>query len=200
MMRGVRMRMMRRMIMVEMDVLKDLLVEALLGEVTIFNERRCAVLKESGADAKLKRVDIYDIPDGSLLLNLDKYEQPKSLFRDEKGQRQRCDYVLVTKVENRKLLLFIEMKSSKLKNTEIQKQFKGAECVIDYCNAALTRFHDQSDLLKKLEKRFVVFYKPHSIPKRSTRPAAPSSKNDTPEKAYRYASPINPSLKSLVKL
>lgn len=189
--------------MANLESLNELLVDKIKGTICINNGRRFAMLKESEKDSKLKRVDIYDVPEGSILIKLDQFNQPDSLFKSHKGQCKRCDYVLVTTIENIDILLFIEMKSSKIRNIEIEQQFKGAECVIDYCDAVLNRFHNQDDLLKKHAKRFVIFYKPY-ISKKSTRSKRSKvplpQRNDTPEQAYRYPAPIRPSLQKLVYL
>ncbi|MDY0378825.1 MAG: hypothetical protein RBR01_10375, partial [Desulfobacterales bacterium] len=130
--------------MVDTVILRSMLVDDLFGTISENNGRRFARLKESGDSAKLKQVDIYDVPKGSLLLKLDKCDQPKTLFKGKQGERQRCDYILVTSMDNNPMLVFIEMKSAALKIAEIERQFKGAECVLDYCDAILTRFHGQS--------------------------------------------------------
>lgn len=185
-------------------VLNELFADKLMGDFGKKNGRRFAMLKETDKGAKLKRVDIFDVPEESVLIKLDRAEPPHSLFKKEKGKCRRCDYVLITKTKYKHIMLFIEMKSAKrVPVSDVKKQFWGAECVIDYCNATLKRFHDQADFFGKFEKRFVVFYKP-SISKRSTRlPKKPSlvktsGTNDTPEHMLKYNAPINPSLKSLI--
>jgi hypothetical protein len=91
------------------------------------------------------------------------------------------------------------MKSGRLNMAEIQRQFKGAECVIDYCDAVLNRFHGQHGLFKSYKKRFVIFYKP-SMDKRTTQPFETPTTNDSPERALKYPSPHNPSIKKLLGL
>jgi hypothetical protein len=182
-----------------LKVMRDLLVDDILGPMGAERGRCFAKLKEDAPDSKLKTVRIFDVAPNSILINLDKFEQPKTLLRDERGQRQRCDYVLLTIWQDQPLMLFIEMKSKVVKDVKIQRQFKGAECIMDYCNAVLNRFHDQDNLLGSFLKRFVVFYRPR-IAKQPTRSHGPFHKNDTPEKAYKYPNPVNPSLKSLVLL
>lgn len=183
--------------MLDTALLRTLLNDDLLSTVSKKDGRRFVQLKETGADAKLKRVDICDLPEGSLLINLDKFEQPKSLFKGTLGERQRCDYVLITSLGAQPMLVFIELKSATVKASEIERQFKGAECIIDYCDATLNRFHDQNGLLKQCEKRFVVFYRPR-LAKLRTRPVSIARKNDTPERAFRYPAPHNPTLRALV--
>lgn len=177
--------------MLDLNVMKDLLVGEILVPLRKEHGKCFAQLKEDAPDSKLRTVRIFDVSPGSILINLDKYQQPRTLLRNEKGQRQRCDYVLLTTWQKQPLMLFVEMKSKVAKDPGIQKQFKGAECVMDYCNAVLNRFHQQNDLLSPFLKRFVVFYKP-TIAKRPTRLSGPARKNDSPENAYKYPDPINP--------
>lgn len=181
------------------EPLRELLVENLIDSVFSANGRRCVRLKEEGADARLNKVDILDVPNGSILIKLDEVEQPKTLFKGKRGERQRCDYVLLTRFKGTPFLVFFELKSRTVKKKEVTKQFKGAECLMDYCDAALNRFFHQNDLLKACEKRFVVFFKP-AIAKQATRQATPAMSNASPETPFKYAAPRNPSLKALISL
>jgi len=181
-----------------LEALRELLVNDLLGDIFqehgVFSVR----LKETGVEAKLKQVDLLGVPENSLLIKLDAYEQPVSLFNGNKGERKRCDYILFTLVNGKGYALFIELKSAKLKTSEYICQFKGAECVVDYCHAALKRFHDHDQLLAHFNKRFIVFYRPR-IAKQRTRPKMTSG-NTSPEKALLYPAPHSPSLKFLLAL
>ena len=179
--------------------LRDLLIHALIETTRVEHGRHFVRLKETGADARLRQVDIFDLPEDSILIKLDAVEQPKSLFQGKKGERKRCDYVLFTQLNAQPLLIFFELKSRAMEKKEIAAQFKGACCLVEYCDAALNHFHGQSGLLRQCEKRFVVFYKP-SIAKQRTRPTLPRAKANSPDSPLRYPSPHSPSLKSLVRL
>lgn len=178
------------------QALRALLAGDLIGTLSEREGRRFARLKEHSADAKLKQVDIFDLPEDSLLIHLEKYEQPRTLFNGRLGERQRCDYVLITTVRGCPTVLFIEMKSAHLKRSDIVKQFKGAECILAYCDAALNRFHGQDGLLENCHKRYVVFYRPR-LNKQRTRPRPSAFRNDSPEQALRYPAPRNPSVMAL---
>jgi hypothetical protein len=181
-----------------LEILRELLMPDLLGEIVSDNGSRFALLREQSPDAKLKRVDIQGVPAGSLLIKLDSYEPPVSLFKGDRGQRKRCDYVLFTVFGGQGYVLFIELKSATLKRTQYIAQFKGAECAIDYCHAVLKRFYGHDQLVSSFSRRFVVFYKPR-IAKRPTRPkTAPG--NISPEKAMLYPSVGNPPLHALLAL
>lgn len=179
--------------------LKELFATNLYVSTFVKHGRNCVRLKETGKNARLREVTIMDLPTDSIVLNIEKFEQPKTLFRGKNGECKRCDYILALAKENRRFLLFIEMKSGRFKESGVQQQFKGSECVMDYCNAVLERFHSQNGLFKSYEKRFVIFYKP-SLAKRTTQPFKKSTKNDSPERALKYPSPHNPSIKTLLGL
>lgn len=183
--------------MVDIEIMKKLLVDDLFSPISEKDGRSFARLKESGIDARLRRVDIYDVSEDSLLIKLDKYDQPKSLFKGTEGERKRCDYVLITSINSQSYLLFIEMKSKRVKPSEFIKQFKGAECLMDYCDATLKRFHEQNNFFEGFKKRFVVFYK-IPLSKQRTRSIDSFGNNSTPDKALTYLSPHNPSLEKLV--
>ncbi|MBF0565156.1 MAG: hypothetical protein HQK89_07935 [Nitrospirae bacterium] len=186
------------------DVIKELLVPDILGKIILDNTigQYYAQLKEDSTDSKLREICILEVPEDSILIKLDKYKQPQTLVKNKLGQRQRCDYVLLTSYMEQRLMLFIEPKSVWPKYEDIVKQFKGSECVMDYCNAFLNRFHAQDNLFEHFQKRFVVFYY-NSGKKQNTRPQGPSLKNDIPREAYKY--PLSQGdasvpLKNLVKL
>lgn len=179
--------------------LKEFFADKLYVSTFFAHGRNCVRLKETGKNALLREVTIMDLPADSIVLNIDNFEQPKALFRGKNGECRRCDYILALAKENRRFLLFIEMKSGQFKEGRVQQQFKGSECVMDYCDAVLDRFHSQNGLLKSYEKRFLIFYKP-SLAKRPTQPFKMPAKNDSPERALKYPSPHNPSINILLGL
>ncbi len=185
--------------MAELDVVQQLLMNNLFIPLHDEHGRKAVLLKETDVGAKLRKVKVLDLDPDTVVIELDKADQPATLFKEGKGQRKRCDFVLLTKVKGQKIALFVEMKSESLNNGRIKKQFRGAECLMDYCDAVLNRFYDQENLLEGYIKRFVLFYK-NSINKTRTRPVKPTKNNDTPENMFKYANPINPSINHLVVL
>ncbi|PIE03505.1 MAG: hypothetical protein CSA81_01825 [Acidobacteria bacterium] len=181
-----------------LDALRELLVPNILKDLVNIHGKTCARLKENSPHAKLKQIDILGVPANSILIKLDEYAQPSTLFKNDKGQRKRCDYILFFHIQNQGIVLFIELKSNKVKNPEVIRQFKGSECVLDYCNATLKRFHNHDTLLENFSKRFIVFYKPR-ISKKRTRPMIKPN-NTIPENALKYPATKNISLKSIIAL
>jgi hypothetical protein len=134
-------------------MLQKLLVNELFGTV----ENQTAILEENDSSAKLKKVEIIDVPDNSILIKID-YGKPYENFRSENGHRRRCDYLLIARLDNNnKRLLFIEMKSNSFIPEEITQKFLASECLLDYIVSMLKRFHDKEFNLNGYKKRFVSF-------------------------------------------
>jgi len=122
-------------------------------------------------------------PDRTLVLRIDK-AKVNGLFQRGRGQLKRCDYVIFTEIGGQRYLVFAEMKNKEDDGEEIVRQFKGAECLLDYVDSVLRRFYEESSLLREYEKRFVLFYKT-SIRKGPTRPRKKAGKNRKPEQYLR---------------
>ncbi|MBF0520989.1 MAG: hypothetical protein HQK92_14860, partial [Nitrospirae bacterium] len=97
----------------------------------IEHSRRFVLLKEAGNDARLKTVKVFDVHDDSVLVQIDEFKEHNKLFTSDKGQLRMCDYVLLTRVRNQEMILFIEMKSETVKIKEIEQKFNGALCIMD---------------------------------------------------------------------
>ena len=144
--------------MAEWDILEELLVDDLFGVISNKGGHHFAMLEEKDKKSKLKRINVVDVSSDAVLINLDLYKQPSTLFKGEKGECRRCDYVLVTKFKTKSIILFIEIKSLKLSDDDVIEQFKGAECVMDYCSSTIYRFHDKRGFPDKFNKCYVCFY------------------------------------------
>jgi hypothetical protein len=173
------------------NALQKLLISDLFGNI----ENQTAILKEDDISAKLKEVNIIDVPDNSILIKIDYGNTYNDIFRSDDGQRKRCDYLLITNGVHKRILLFIEMKSNELKEAEIIQKFLATECLLDYIVSMLNRFHKIDIDLGECKKRFVSFQK-----KRIPKTKIHSAKDGTKPENYR---PMNfnpnkpPTLKSL---
>ncbi|MCE1246345.1 MAG: hypothetical protein LWY06_06855, partial [Firmicutes bacterium] len=94
------------------------------------------------------------LTEDSLLLKIDSFGQLNTIFKDTKGQLQKCDYVLITKYRDKRRIIFIELKSSQpgSNSIEIHNQFKSTECLMDYCDSILEKFHNKKNLLNNSDK------------------------------------------------
>ena len=192
---------------VGVKMLKKLLTQLFLDDIIVNisqkDGRYFVRLKEQGKDAKLRQVDIYGIESDVILLNMDKYKNQQYVFKGQLGENKRCDYLLLTEIHGKKIMLFIELKSKTFKNSEVIKKFKATECFINYCHDILNKFLNNNSL-KEYIKLYVLFYK-HNTSKRRTRPKILklTCHYSNPEECFKYSSPSSQfslSLKKLIQL
>ena len=71
--------------MESMEALRDLLVPDIQGDIVDSHGTYYAKLREGSSESKLKRIDIYGVSKDSILIKLDEYDQPITLFKNDKG-------------------------------------------------------------------------------------------------------------------
>jgi len=125
----------------------------------------CVTLIEDDKTAKLKALKIYNVPKKTILLPLYQYSKLchgnilKKILKNDPGIFMCCDYVLITINNDELYLIFIEMKSNKIDNIVVKKQFKGATCFIEYCNAIIEHFYGIPSLRSvSLNMRYYLVY------------------------------------------
>jgi hypothetical protein len=135
-------------------------------------------------------VIIKGLPENVLILKVDKFPAPDTVFMGTKGECRRSDYLIIAEDSGRKRLLFIEMKRKKAPECEITEQFKGAVCFVAYCKEIAKQFFDCNDMFSGFEYRFVSFGHT-SIPKRKTRFEKTAKTHDRPDKMLKVDWPNN---------
>jgi hypothetical protein len=142
-------------------------------------------LTEKDKDTKLRRLQVKNIPQNTILLVLNEYSKiaPNnkiaSILQEIPGVIKCCDYLLITIIDNKIYYFFIEMKSKNINPIEIKQQFKGASSLVEYFNAIIEYFYDLPyPKLSYLNPRYVLFsgrklnktktkfrsYEKHSLP------------------------------------
>ncbi len=123
----------------------------------ILNE---VVLKEINEQdgSIVSQVTISNLPDDTFIFKVDAaFPEPDQFFNDIEGVRKRADYILLAQKNDKKRVLFIEMKRTKDSENGIHAQLRGASCVLDYCKAVLLRFLGEETILNGFEERYVSF-------------------------------------------
>jgi len=120
-------------------------------------------LTENDLTAGLRKLVINNVPKNTSLIALQQYSdlglgnKMKSILNDAPGIFKCCDYLIITIVDNKLHLIFVEIKSEKINPSDIIKQFKGASCFIDYCNSIMEYFYNSSPLqVSNLNPRYVL--------------------------------------------
>jgi len=123
------------------------------------------ILTENDKMATLKKLEIYNVPQKTILLPLHQYSELnigstlKKIFIDDPGVFMCCDYIVITISDDKLYYIFIEMKSYKPSNSDVRKQFKGATCFIEYSNAIMEHFYGVTSLKSlSLNMRYHLVY------------------------------------------
>lgn len=143
----------------------------------------------------LQEVKIVDIPDGTIILCADKMSSP--LFNENDTfcscheqwkYRKKCDYIIISEIDNKNYIIYIEMKTTPREKKHIPQLWCGRS-FMEYLNFAMEHLENIKPDSEYLH-RFVKFCK---IPedKDSTdcrddykETTKPNSLNDLPGNAY----------------
>lgn len=135
-------------------------------------------------------VEIKGLPNEVIVIKVDTFPAPDTIFTGVSGECRRADYVIIANEQDRKRILFIEMKRIKAHEKQIVEQFKGAACFIAYCKEVAKQFYDCSDLLAGYEFRYVSFGHT-SIAKRKTRYERTAPQHNRPDRMLKIDWPNN---------
>lgn len=124
---------------------------------------------------------IYGVPEDAIVIKVDTFASPDAVFAGSRGECKRADYVIVSEVSGKKVIIYIEMKATKGSAQEIIRQLKGAYCFITYCREIGKVFWGEQHFLKGYRQRFVSIGHT-SIPKRKTRITRQPGRHDQPDK------------------
>lgn len=105
-------------------------------------------------------IRLIGIPENTMIIKPDNFASPKTIFKGNRGECKRSDFVIISDDQKGKIIVFIEMKAGKAKNTEVIQQLKGSECFIYYCQKIGKSFWTHSSyFLEDYMFRFVAFVK-----------------------------------------
>jgi len=127
-------------------------------------------------------VTIRGLPYDSHVIKVDSFTSPDAVFKGEKGERRRADYVIIC--DSKKRIIYIELKRTKDAWGHIVNQLLGAECFVKYCQEIGRSFWNEPTFLEGYEHRFISIGHT-SIAKRKTRIEKTAAKHDSPNKAMK---------------
>jgi hypothetical protein len=166
--------------MSDADILFQLIKESAI--VPLQEEHGKFVVKLDESSAPDSCVTIRNLPRDALAIKADAFRSPDGIFNCAHGECRRADYVIIS--EEKKCILYIELKRDKDKWGHIVMQFAGTECFVKYCREIGKSFWNEKNFLKDYKNRFISIGHT-SIPKKGTRVITRSSKHDVPEKAMK---------------
>ncbi len=144
-------------------------------------------------------ITISNLPDEIIVINLDSFWSLDTMFEHERGQCKRADFVIIAD-DDRRVIIYIEMKKNKAPEHHIVQQLTGAHCFVTFCQkiGQAQAFWNQSDFLNDFEHRFVSISHT-SIPKKPTRIQPRSGIHDRPERLLKLSSPAYLTVKRLIE-
>jgi len=165
----------------DIDVFAEMIKDS--SQIISENEygRKKVVLTEPSCSDSI--VEIRGLPDDAIMVKADSWPDPRKIFRGDRGECKRSDYVIIATKQGKLVIVYIEMKrSNSATRHEIVKQLTGALCFIEYCRAIGRHFWQKQDFLCNAEHRFVGFGHTGSIRKKKTRVTRRDGTHDQPDR------------------
>ncbi|MEN9848654.1 MAG: hypothetical protein RL368_1394 [Pseudomonadota bacterium] len=100
-------------------------------------------------------VNGLSICDEFLVIKADKFDLSTSFFENRNEQFKRADFIIVAELNNRKVIICLEMKAKKDHENKILAQLKGAQCLVEYCKALGKAFWNNKSFLTECTYHFV---------------------------------------------
>ncbi|MGK7919431.1 MAG: hypothetical protein AB4080_05420 [Trichodesmium sp.] len=173
----------------DISILKKMIQETATEKLKSEYGKNIVELKEESDNYT---VTIRGMPDDDevIVIKVDTFIAPTTVFEGSRGECKRADFVIVTAINKGKFIVFIEMKGGKKtsKEKEIIQQLKGAQCFVEYCQAIGKLFWEKRYFLDDYEYRFVSI-KNIKMPKSKTRYESKANIHDSPEKMLKISDP-----------
>ena len=150
--------------MTNLDILKTMLKVSAF--ITI-DRNRCVNLTEPQCSSS--HLNIHGIPQESIIIKVDSFKSPDSVFEGKNGECSRADYAIISEYAQKKYIVYIEMKKTTDSEHKRINQLAGAKCFISYCKEIGKFFWKENKFLDGFEDRFVSICHTGSIRKRETK-------------------------------
>lgn len=151
----------------DVDVLRDLLREDTLAATEQSSSGKATVvLAES--EGPPYELSVTGVPYDTIAFKTDRFPPPTCVFNNRKGECKRADFVIVSSDEKERWIIYVEMKRGAGERDDIERQLRGARCVVAYCRAIVEEFWQSSGFLQDYDERFVIV-REIRIDKRPTR-------------------------------
>jgi len=167
----------------------EILFELILESALVPHEKEYGkpVIKLQEAGVKGIISYIRNIPSDAIVIKADEFPAPKSFFKGDKGECKRADFIILS--EEKKVIIYIELKAGSKDSSYIVKQLKGASCVISYCKEIGKNFWNENTFLDGYAHRYVGMVNLSVTKKPSRHKSAPL--HDSPESFLKISSPHN---------
>ena len=178
--------------MSDFDILRDLIHDEALASVESQYGKKIIILEEPGNQQQSAySLKIRNVPDNFIAFKADAFPAPEKIFKNDRGECKRADFVIIASDDKVNWIVHIEMKGGNTSSRKkIEQQLRGARCLVAYCRAIGQEFWQEPKFLeqKNYQQRFVSV-KNIRIPKRPTQQGSKSGQHDTPENMLTIKAP-----------
>ncbi len=171
--------------MSDMNILSQMIKEAALVQKEKEHGKLFVVLNEP--QAQDSSATIRHLPHDALVIKVDAFRSPDTIFNGTNGECKRADYVIIS--EEKRCILYIEMKRTKDGRNETVKQLQGAHCFVRYCQEVGKSFWKKDDFLDNYNNRFISIGRTSIAITSRERMSNNKELHDTPDKAMKIDCP-----------
>ena len=101
-------------------------------------------------------IKIKGLPKETFILKADEFPALLNFFKGLQGECKRADYIILTNIKNKKIVILLELKSGNPDNKDIITQLKGAFCLYKYLQKIGQVFWGYTNFLIDYEIKFAV--------------------------------------------
>jgi hypothetical protein len=174
-----------------MEILSELFLESALIPLESEYGKPIIKLQETGVKGAISY--IRNIPSDVIVIKADDFPAPNNFFKGDKGECKRADFIIIS--EEKKVILYVELKAGEKDASHIVRQLKGASCVVTYCKEIGKQFWNQDSFLSDYAHRYVGMIN-LSVSKKPSRHKS-ARLHDSPETFLKISSPHHLQFKEL---
>jgi len=184
----------------ELDVLNNMIKDSAKVNIESKSSSSKASVTLIESQCSTSKVVISGLPLDSIVIKVDAFKSPDTIFTEINSQCKRSDYIIVADQNGKKNILYIEIKTTKGPEKDIINQLKGSVCFVGYCKEIAKEFWHKKDFLSEFKPRFVSIYHTgsRSINKQPTQIKKKTKINDIPERMMKLSYPYKPQFNQLV--
>ena len=137
-------------------ILSELIADNVIIPIVSSSSSSNEVILTENIDNTPYSIKIKGLPKEILILKADEFPALLKFFKGSQGESKRADYIILTNIKNKRIAIFLELKSGNPDNKDIINQLKGAFCLYKYLQKVGQVFWGCTDFLMDYEIKFVV--------------------------------------------
>ena len=178
----------------DLDLLRDLIKdEAVVTAKQDWhgNSFSLKLNEPNGRDSPGYEMKIRNTPEDTIAIKSDLFPPPQMIFRNNRGECKRADFVIIAMDGRQNWIVYIEMKRGRHGSEgHIKKQLQGSRCFVEYCRIVGRTFWKTPGFLTEndYQQRYVSV-KNIGVNKKTSRRTRKRPLHDQPENLLKISSP-----------